>query len=1048
MAVYKDGKKTSDLNVQADFNVEDTTSDAYVKNRPDSTLSISFNGVVQERTYNPNTGNEVININIDNLIKERNDKITEAVENLDASDTLTPGNYYTGMTEKDGIVSMTQSDMDTTPTENSMKPVTSGGVRAAINSLDSSDTLSVGNYYTGVTEKDGIINMSQAAMDTAPTLNSSKPVTSGGVLTALNNAIDSLDASDTLDQGKYYTGIKEENGVISMTQSDMDTTPTENSKKPVTSGGVKSYIDNAIDALDSSSTLTSGNYYTGMKETNGVVVMDQAVMDSTPTENSKKPVTSGGVRAAIDSLDSKSTLTSGNYYTGMNEKDGIVTMSQAAMDITPTDDSKKPVTSGGAKTYIDNAIDALDSSDTLTAGNYYTGVSEVNGIVSMTQSAMDTTPTKDSKKPVTSGGVKSAISSEASARNTAISNAINALDVSDTAVNGEYVSSVSETNGKVSVSRKSFSSSVVEGDSNAPSGAAVFTAIQSLGTLYHIKDSVASYEALSALDTTSLEPGEVRNVIDTGDNYVWTGTVWDRLGGTTIVDALDYSSPSVSGNTTSFIDTVSQTNGKIAATKKTITSASTSTKGIVQLSSSTSSTSEVLAATPKAVKAVQDAVTSEATARATADENEVTARNTAISTAVSAEATARDEAISTAISAEVTNRNTAISNAVKALDGIVTGTAGAANTLTAFSEEDGKVSATFGAIQIASSQVTGLDTALAGKQEKGSYKTVQTAVSSPTASGTSLSFIDSVSQNTNGVITATKKAVTTMGAATASANGTAGLVPAPAAGAQAKYLRADGTWNTPTNTTYSAATTSDAGLMSAADKIKLDGIATGANNYTYILQTATATILGGVKSKATGTTANRDYNVQVNSDGTMKVNVPWTDNNTTYGVVSTTAAGLVPKGTAVSTQSQSTKFLREDGTWAAPSYSSGNSLTIGTGANQAAAGNHTHSQYLTSHQDISGKLNRSGDILTIKGDKYSVNNEYGINMANSDIVGANAIVFNDNAEAGGGLIFSNDAKSSFDSIRMEGGELKITTGSSNSSCKDGHSYSISVVNAW
>lgn len=45
---------------------------------------------------------------------------------------------------------------------------------------------------------------------------------------------------------------------------------------------------------------------------------------------------------------------------------------------------------------------------------------------------------------------------------------------------------------------------------------------------------------------------------------------------------------------------------------------------------------------------------------------------------------------------------------------------------------------------------------------------------------------------------------------------------------------------------------------------------------------ATATVLGGVKSKATGTTAGRDYNVQVNSDGTMKVNVPWTDTNTHY----------------------------------------------------------------------------------------------------------------------------------------------------------------------
>ena len=40
----------------------------------------------------------------------------------------------------------------------------------------------------------------------------------------------------------------------------------------------------------------------------------------------------------------------------------------------------------------------------------------------------------------------------------------------------------------------------------------------------------------------------------------------------------------------------------------------------------------------------------------------------------------------------------------------------------------------------------------------------------------------------------------------------------------AKYLRGDGTWQTPTNTTYSDATQSASGLMSAADKTKLDGI--------------------------------------------------------------------------------------------------------------------------------------------------------------------------------------------------------------------------------
>lgn len=41
-------------------------------------------------------------------------------------------------------------------------------------------------------------------------------------------------------------------------------------------------------------------------------------------------------------------------------------------------------------------------------------------------------------------------------------------------------------------------------------------------------------------------------------------------------------------------------------------------------------------------------------------------------------------------------------------------------------------------------------------------------------------------------------------AATASAAGGAGLVPAPAAGAHTKYMRGDGTWQTPPNTTYSA----------------------------------------------------------------------------------------------------------------------------------------------------------------------------------------------------------------------------------------------------
>lgn len=44
----------------------------------------------------------------------------------------------------------------------------------------------------------------------------------------------------------------------------------------------------------------------------------------------------------------------------------------------------------------------------------------------------------------------------------------------------------------------------------------------------------------------------------------------------------------------------------------------------------------------------------------------------------------------------------------------------------------------------------------------------------------------------------------TMNGATASSVGTAGYVPAPPAGSQTKFFRADGTWQTPPNTTYTA----------------------------------------------------------------------------------------------------------------------------------------------------------------------------------------------------------------------------------------------------
>lgn len=155
--------------------------------------------------------------------------------------------------------------------------------------------------------------------------------------------------------------------------------------------------------------------------------------------------------------------------------------------------------------------------------------------------------------------------------------------------------------------------------------------------------------------------------------------------------------------------------------------------------------------------------------------------------------------------------------------------------------------------------------------------------------------------------------------ATSSANGTAGYVSAPPKdGYNTKFLRADGTWVVPGGT--------------------------------YSLPLAANGTRGGVQIGYT--TSGKNYAVQLSNEK-MYVNVPWTDryvnsaafaddtsNSTTSPLkmtltragsdtntvtaslpkVSSSTAGVAPKGASVSTQSQSTKFLREDGTWAAPSY--------------------------------------------------------------------------------------------------------------------------------
>lgn len=107
--------------------------------------------------------------------------------------------------------------------------------------------------------------------------------------------------------------------------------------------------------------------------------------------------------------------------------------------------------------------------------------------------------------------------------------------------------------------------------------------------------------------------------------------------------------------------------------------------------------------------------------------------------------------------------------------------------------------------------------------------------------------------------TDTNTTYTNMGAASASASGKAGLVPAPAAGAQAKYLRGDGTWAVPTNTTYGLASTTANGLLrqlngSTSSFMRGDGTWATPPNTTYAVANEST---NGLMAAADKKTMNR-----------------------------------------------------------------------------------------------------------------------------------------------------------------------------------------------
>lgn len=145
--------------------------------------------------------------------------------------------------------------------------------------------------------------------------------------------------------------------------------------------------------------------------------------------------TIGQVLTAIQSLDVASVGGNGKYIKAIEETNGKISATEETFDTEVTQNSTKGVSSGAVYTAIANASSGVSDkiSTNATSSDRCPAASEVTSEIS------------------------SAISDEATARDTAITNAINGLDVASAGGTGKFIKAISQTDGEISATEGTLS---------------------------------------------------------------------------------------------------------------------------------------------------------------------------------------------------------------------------------------------------------------------------------------------------------------------------------------------------------------------------------------------------------------------------------------------------------------------------------------------------------------------------------------------------------------------------------------------------------------
>lgn len=402
-------------------------------------------------------------------------QITDAIGSLDAPDSAVAGQFVTAVSETDGRVSVSRAalqvsdipaipqskvtgledalkDLDDTKQDNlpidgtpsdKNKVATQATVTSAINALDNAgQTVAQGEIISSVSQADGVIAVQKRALVKAdiPTIDESQVA---GLTARIDAKQDLLGFTGQYNKETNPVALKDYvdkvisdvNGAMHFRgQVPTDPTTWENPNPDNTyeAGDVVLFgVDEYV--YDGAAWHVLGNESIYALKTD--VDKDLAALDTK-------------MQGQIDALDEKKQdkLSFEGEYNATNNK----------------------VTT---KSYVDNAVSTaiggLDQADAAVEKQFVTAVSEVDGIITVSRAALKATDIPNIEQSQVNGlvdklaskqdkltfdGTYDAASNPAATKKT-VTDAIEALDKPDAAVAKQFVTSVSESNGIITVNR-------------------------------------------------------------------------------------------------------------------------------------------------------------------------------------------------------------------------------------------------------------------------------------------------------------------------------------------------------------------------------------------------------------------------------------------------------------------------------------------------------------------------------------------------------------------------------------------------------------------